>query len=339
MALECFDDIVGLRGACETPTSTSGLWLDDIGIELEEIDAIINKAAIDSIDFFDKKRDFALKQIINVIHTHYANKYKSNSILRSGRIGFGKENLEEVAAAATLKGIEIELCNQSSFVDVFISSLSLQVNFSGTVNVLVYDLFQNKLLDTIPVTAVSGKTVRVYPNKTYKSVRKELDIIFVYDTTAFSSVKTTVTTSGCRSCGDGGSMVQLNQYLSTRSISVLAADSKIVDNLTAVSDTGGMSLMYEVNCNYDEWLCTVSNQIALPILFKTAFEIMDYTINNSFRLNTSTTINIDEAKARRDQYNERYQDSIQSLLQNMKLPEDEKCFECRQKSKQMVILP
>src|SRR3990172_9939332 len=101
MALECFDDIIGLRGSCATPTSNSGLWINDIGIDLEELDAIINKSQIDSIDFFENKRDFAIKQIINLIHTHFSDKYKSNTVLRSGRIGFTKENLESVAAAAT----------------------------------------------------------------------------------------------------------------------------------------------------------------------------------------------------------------------------------------------
>lgn len=338
--LECFEDIVGLRGSCETPTSNSGLWIDDIGIDLAEIDSIINKSQIDSIDFFEKKRDFAIKQIINNIHTHYSDKYKSNTVLRSGRIGYPKENQEAVAASATLKGIELELCNQDSFVDVFISSVSLQVNFVGLVNILVYDLFQNKLLDTIPITTtVSGEITTVYPNKTYKSVRKALDIIFVYDATNFSSVKTTVTQGGCKSCGDGGSMVNLNQYLSTRSISILSTDSKIESNLTASPDTGGLSIMYAIHCNYEEWICTISNLAALPILFKTGYEIMDFAYNNSLRLNTTTTINYDSLLKRRDEYNLRFQESIQNLLQNIKLPNDEKCFECRRKSKNIIILP
>ena len=339
MALECFDDIIGIRGSCDTPVSNSGLFIDDIGIDLQELDSIINKSQSDSISFFENKRDFAIKQIINLIHTHFSDKYKSNTVLRSGRIGFGKENQEVVAASATLKGIEIELCNEDSFVDVYISQLSLQVNFSGAVNVFVYDLFQNKLLDTIAVTAVSGQTVTVYPNKTYKSVRKELDIIFVYDATAFSSVKTTVTQGGCKSCGDGGSMVNLNQYLSTRSISILSADAKIEQNLTASGDTGGLSLMYSIQCNYDEWLCTIANSVALPILFKTGYEIMDYGYNNSLRLNTTTTINWEGLLKRRDEYNLRYQSAIEALLQNIKLPQDEKCFECRQKSKHVIVLP
>src|SRR3990167_11274839 len=339
MALECFEDIIGLRGACETPTSNSGLWMDDIGIELEELDLIINKAQVDSIQFFENKRDFAIKQIIQLIHTHFSDKYKSNTVLDSKRIGFAKENQEVVAAAGTLKGMEIELCNQNSFVDVFVSSVSLQVNTNGAVNVLVYDLFQNKLLDTIAITAVSGQVVTVYPNKTYKSNRKELDIIFVYDATNFTSVKTTVTQGGCKTCGDGGSMVNLNNYLSTRSISVPSASAKIESSLTGIADTGGLSLMYSIQCNYEEWLCTISNSIALPVLFKTAYEVMDYTINNSLRLNTATTINLETAAKRRDEYDKRYQDSIQALLQNIKLPQDEKCFECRQKSKHVVILP
>ena len=337
--LECFEDIIGLRGSCDSPTSISGLWIDDIGIDLAELDSIVNKSQIDSVDFFEKKRDFAIKQIIALIHTHFSDKYKTNTILRSGRIGYGKENQETVAAAATLKGIEIELCNEDSFVDVFVSSISLQVNFAGSVNVFVYDLFQNKLLDTIAITAVSGQIVTVYPHKLYKSVRKELDIIFVYDATAFSSVKTTVTQGGCKSCGDGGSMINLNQYLSTRSISILSADAKIEDNLTASGDTGGLSLIYSIQCNYDEWLCTMSNSIALPILFKTGYEIMDFAYNNSLRLNTTTTINWEGLLKRRDEYDKRYQNSMEALLQNIKLPQDEKCFECRQKSKHVIILP
>lgn len=337
--LECFEDIIGLRGSCDTPTSNSGLWIDDIGIDLEELDSIINKSQSDSVAFFESKRDFALKQIIALVHAHFSDKYKSNTVLDSKRIGFGKENQEVVAAAGTLKGIEIELCNQDSFVDVFVSSISLQVNTNGAVNVLVYDLFQNKLLDTIAITAVSGQTVTVYPNKTYKSLRKELDIIFVYDATAFSSVKTTITQGGCKSCGDGGSMVKLGSYLMTRSVSVLAADAKIESNLTASGDTGGLSLEYSIQCNYDDWLCTISNSVALPILFKTGYEIMDYAYHNSKRLNTTTTINWEDLLARRTEYQTRYEDSINSLLTNIKLPNDEKCFECRQKSKHSIILP
>src|SRR3990167_10071213 len=338
--IDCFDDIIGLRGSCTTPASTSGLWMDDIGIDLAELDSIINKSQIDSVDFFEKKREFALRQIIQLIHTHYSDKYKTNTILRSGRIGFGKENPEVVAASAVLKGIEIELCNDDSFVDVFVSSMSLQVNTNGVVNILVYDLFQNLLLDTIPITAVSGNTVTVYPNKLYKSVRKELDIIFVCDATNFSSVKTTITQgSGCKGCSNGMSMTNLNNYLSTRSVSIQAASAKIESNLTGISDTGGLSLMYAIQCNSEEWLCTIANSIALPVLFKTAYEVMDYTINNSLRLNTATTINLETAAKRRDEYDKRYQTSIEALLQNIKLPQDEKCFECRQKSRHAIILP
>lgn len=339
MALECFEDIIGLRGSCDTPTSNSGLWIDDIGIDLEELDAIINKSQSDSVPFFESKRDFALKQIIALIHTHFSDKYKTNSVLDSKRIGFGKENQETIAAAATMKGIEVELCNKNSFVDLFVSSLSLQANVNGLVNILVYNLFENKLLDTIAITAVSGQVVTVYPNKLYKSNRKELDIIFVYDATTFGSVKTTITQGGCKSCGDGGSMVNLSSYLSTRSITILNADAKIESNLTAAAETGGLSLVYSIQCNYDEWLCTISNAIALPILFKTGFEVMDYAYHNSKRLNSTTTIDWENLLKRRDEYQKRYEDSINTLLTNIKLPNDEKCFECRQKSKNVIILP
>ena len=134
-------------------------------------------------------------------------------------------------------------------------------------------------------------------------------------------------------------MTKLSSYMSARSISVLAADAKIESSLTVASDTGGLSMVYSIQCNYDDWLCTISNAVAMPILFKTGYEVMDYAVNNSLRLNTATTINLDTMKARREEYNARYQSSIENLLQNIKLPADEKCFECRQKSKHVVILP
>lgn len=338
--LECFEDIIGLKGTCDTPVSNSGLWINDVGVSLEELDLIVSKEYSNAQDFFEQKRDFAIKQIIATIHTHFADKYKANSTLRSGRIGFTKENKPAIAGSAgKYKGIELELCNQDSFVDVFISSISLQVNTAGAVNVLVYDLFQGKLLDTIAITAVSGEVVTVYPNKTYKSNRKELDLAFVYDSTGISSVETKITRTGCNSCGDGSSMVNLNQYLSTRSVLIDAADPKTNENLEAVGDTGGLSIMYTLQCNHEDWLCTVSNSIALPILYKTAAEIMEFAVHASKRLNTSTTLDVEKLTERRDLYETRYKDTMENLIQNIKLPQDEKCFECRQKSKHVVILP
>ena len=91
--------------------------------------------------------------------------------------------------------IEVELCNLNSFVDFYLSELSVHVTSTGNVDVLVYDLFQNKLLDTITVAAIANEVVTVFPNKTYSSDRKNLNLIFVYDSTGVNSIQTSVDTN------------------------------------------------------------------------------------------------------------------------------------------------
>lgn len=343
--LECFKDIITLRGHCSDAASVSGLLINDIGISNEELDSMVTKDYNDSFDFFQQKRDFSIKQIVANIHANFVDKYKANSILKSGRIGFTKENLVQIAGEnGKMKGIQIELCNQDSFVDIFISSISLQVNHTGNVDIKVYDLFQGKLLDTIPITAIANEIVTVYPYKTYKSDRRAASIIFVYDTTnstpfGIASVETTVTKGGCKECGSGGTMMKLNQYLSTQSIMIDVADTKIDGNLEGSPDTGGMSIMYEIHCNHEDWLCTISSSVAMPILYKTGAEIMEFALHASNRVNTETILDFDKIRERLELYDLRYKESMLNLLQNMKLPDDEKCFECRIKSKHAIILP
>lgn len=338
--MECFDNIIGLRGSCENPTSKSGLWINEIGVSEEEIDSIITKDFKDAYDFFEKKKSFAIIQIVNNLHSHFSGKYKANSIIKSGRIGFAKKNVESIAGEALLKGIHVEVCNDNSFVDFYLSSLSLQIDTSETdLDVFVYDLYQNKLIDTLKITTVANEITTIYPHKSYKSLRSELDLIFVYDATDKNSVKTSIMEKGCNSCSGGSSMTNLNNYVSARSIKIGLLEQKVYENLDSNSETGGMSMTYSINCNHEQWVCNIANSLALPILFKTAYEIMDFGYNNSQRLNTTTTIDFEKLLSRRDEYESRYQKSMENIIQNIKLPNDEKCFECRQVTKNVIILP
>lgn len=339
--LDCFQNIVTIRGACSDEISASSLLINDVGISIDEIDSIITKDYPDAVSFFNQKRDFAIKQIIANIHSNFQDKYKTTSLITGGRIGFTNENTLPIAGEAnTLKGIELELCNTDSFVDIFISSLSLYSDFTGNVDVKVYDLFENKLIDTITIAAIANKNITVYPNKTYKSNRKQADIIFVYDTTLIGSIKTTIGKQGCRDCGSSGeSYTQINRYLRARSIGINSSIDKIKSNTIGNSDTGGLSIEYSLQCNHEEWLCTISNSMGMPILYKTASEIMEFALHATNRINSETILDFDKIKERLELYDLRFRETMTNLLGNIMLPQDEKCFYCNQKTKNVIILP
>ena len=334
----CFDNIIGIKGICNEFTPTSGLYLNDIGIDIDELNAIVTRAYASGEDLFDTKVSFAIKLITQNIHNHLADKYKAVSVLKGQRLGYFQDNLSLInGSAGNLKGIEVEFCNDHSYVDLFISELSLLVDFTGSVDVKVYDLIRDKLMDTITVATTANKIATVYPFKTYKSSRRHLDIIFVYDSSTINSNKTYLKQSSCTNCGSGSTYS--NAYLTAKSVTIPSASEKIKDNLTQVGDTGGMSLVYNLSCNHEDWLCSISNTIGLPILYKTAAEIMEFGIHNSSRTNSNTMIDYGKMKERFDYYNSQFIESFESTMKNIQLPSDERCFHCNQKSKNVIILP
>mgnify|MGYP001597488207 CR=1 FL=1 len=334
----CFDNIIALRGNCTDATPTSGLYINDIGITVDELNALITKDYASGEALFDAKLSFALKNVTNAIHTHFGGKYLASSVLDGQRMGYFQDNLSLIAGTAdTSKGIWVEFCNDNSYVDLFVSELSLQVNFTGNVDVKVYDLYQNKLLDTLTVPTVAGEISTIYPHKTYKSNRKHLQVIFVYDTTAVSSYKTYLKQGGCTNCGTGSTYS--NSWLTARAVTVLNADTKVRENLTQVGDTGGMSLIYGLSCNHSDWLCSHSNTIAMPVLYRTAAEIMEYGIHNSTRTNSNTMIDYDKMKERMEYYETKFGETFDNILGNMKPPQDKKCFQCNERTRHAVVLP
>jgi len=87
----------------------------------------------------------------NQIHNFLRPKYKGNTAIENFRIGQPEDNLRLIAGSGYLKGVEIDLCQSRSYLDVFVSEIALQLSATQSVDVLVYDLLQNKLLDTITI--------------------------------------------------------------------------------------------------------------------------------------------------------------------------------------------
>lgn len=334
----CLENVVSIRGACTETASNSGLYLDDVDVTLREIENYVTGDYTNAEKLALDKIKFASKKVAAEINTYMQPRYTSNSIIDGQRIGYNLYNKETVAASAKMRGIEIELCKNDSYLQVHISTLDLFVNFSGAVNVFVYDMVQGLLLDTIAVTAVAGQVVTTNVNKTYSARRKGMDLAIIYDVTAIDQYKTEVSVGGCSSCGTGN-IRSINSYISTRGISVGVGDAKINSNLTGDGYTGGLSIVYSVNCDRESWLCSIQNVIAMPILYAAAVDLMRFAIDYSDQFNTTTRIDFERLKNRHDYYLTKYKETINNILPSMKLPNDSLCFECVDRVRSRVTLP
>lgn len=81
--------------------------------------------------------------------------------------------------------------------------------------------------------------------------------------------------------------------------------------------------------------------MAMPLAYATAVEIYNYAIlaSPNQRVNTAVRINVEQLKEARDIAAEQYDLELKAMLQNMRLPDDRHCFDCRKNIKYVTALP
>lgn len=335
--ISCFEDLIPLRGTCDDETSKSGYYANDIDITKEFIDQIITREYRDAKDFHDRKLAFAIKQTSDAVITAMQGNFRTPTLIDSYRAGQYQDNLTLVAGDGYLKGINLDLWNCESFLDVFVSEIALQVTTTGTVDVKVYDLIQDKLLDTIPVATVANEISRVYPHKTYKAGRQKLNLLFAYNS-AGHSANTTYINSGCATCN--GSKPYSNKYERIAAVKIDPGASKISSNLVAMSETGGLSIVHSLSCNHESWLCGFANLLSLPILYNYGVAVMEFamSVSPNERINTTTAINAEILKERRDLYRTWFNQVFSEKLSNIKTPKDRECFNCKESVRHVISI-
>ena len=121
----------------------------------------------------------------------------------------------------------------------------------------------------------------------------------------------------------------------------LTTDGTSVLTSTAKKYTQGMSMVYNVNCDREGWLCSIGGLMALPLAYATAVEIYNYglTASQSKRVNTAVSVTPEALTTARDIAETRYMDEVSAMLQNMRLPDDRHCFDCNKNVKYVTALP
>jgi hypothetical protein len=330
----CFDNIIAIRELCESPVPTSGFYLNDIGINKTEIEQIITSEYPSVQAFIDQKAAFAVQKVTSEIYSYLSPMFKADSVLAGARIGSEDKN-KTLITQSGLVGVKVKIHNPNSYIDFVLSDLSLWVDVTQTVNILVYDLTQGKLLQTMPVQVVAGEITTVYDKVIVPAPRKSMLIWIGYDATGINSYKT-VTHNGCSDCfGD------------TFNHKFIQATGATVDNtflngsVGNLSHTAGIAFNYSVNCNHFDWLCSHRSILGIPFLYKTGIEICNHALLSAPNQRTMaiTNVNVDLMEQKLAYFTDEYDKSMRNILTNMRVPQDRNCFECSQRVVSKTILP
>lgn len=336
--MACFDDVLALKELCDETTPFSGIYLNDIGITKSFINDIITsdyqEAGEDAIStFVNSKTRHAIRVVKGAIHSKFGGLINSTSLIVDHRLGYTQNDMTAVAGG-DFRGIQMTLNNYTNHVNATISSISLQVNTTGNVDILVYDLFQDKLIETIPITAVSGEIVTVYPHLIIESYGRPLNLAFVYDATGITSVQTYVRDGQC--CGITSCTTSFMTAKGVTNSSGVFTNQ----NMTQINHTAGLSITYSLNCDMYSWMCDYAQVLALPIAYKAASEIYLHGIQTFFqRSSNNSNLNVEQMKETQGFYELQFREQLDSILHNMAVPKETACFQCKTPARTAVVLP
>ena len=332
----CWDNFIGVDSTC-TPISGSGYNFIDVGISKSELDSYIGAEFENGQELAQNKVNFAAKSVQSVLNTSFGGKFKIASLLDNQRVGVFQDNkIQDAAAAGTLKGIQLEVCNTQSYLNFNLTAISLQVENTGPVDVDIYDLIQDKLLDTVTVDTVAGQIVRIPVNFSYLANRQKLNLFIGYNAT-FPSYRTNVYQGGCSSC-NGSDWRFSSKYVRNQAGTIGVASPKLDQNVDSSNNTGGLSIEYGVSCDFSQWMCSIKASVALAVLYRASEMIMSYALSQK-QWNSNTAIRREDVKERKKEYGDEFKMQMAEVLSNMTIPTDSTCFQCDGPAKTTLKLP
>ena len=148
-------------------------------------------------------------------------------------------------------------------------------------------------------------------------------LAIVYDTTGIHSYKTTLSSSGCVSCGRNDSRSSGFITISSKEI-----ESPYVKNtLSSKNETSGLQVDYSIVCDPSLWLCSIRTELGLAMLYRTAYELLAYSLNSGGQFSNQKVTNSERNQERLTLFEYNYGQQLEKFLKSVKFPTG-RCFEC-----------
>lgn len=350
----CYASLVGLKG-CQNQDPSTGLYIDTLGINETFLGQLITDQYNSGQELFNDKLELSYKRISNEILTRLSPSLKADTIIENRRIGQVLTNYNNTQSAllnGEYGGIRIKINpNETSFLNFYLSDITLHIDPINTnIEIYVFDLITMKLIESFTYTTGS---INQFIGKQYKSARKKLDLAFVYNQSMLAA-KTVTKGGSCTTCGGNIKYSHICPFVDAVGINLSVNGGSIhtVGSTKNVMYTSGMSINYNINCDRESFICSIGGNIAMALAYLTAVEIYDYALTTSpnQRINTSVIINrgqkpfatasaVEGIVAARDIATEKYNSELTNLISNIRLPEDNNCFDCKKNIKYVVSLP
>jgi hypothetical protein len=347
----CIESLIGLK-ECSLPEPSTGLYIDELGINQTFLGQIITDQYVSGVDLFIDKRQFAWRKLSSDVLLRLTPAMKADTVIEGKRIGqvlTDYSNLQLPLGSGRYGGIRLKINpNNLSYLNLYISDINLAIDDTN-INVDVY-IFDMTTLKLVKIINYLQGNVEQFIGEEFKAGRKKLDLAIVYESQV-NAVKFIPKKGSCYDCGGNVREAHICPFVDAVGIELTTDGTNVLSSASS-KYTRGMSLNYNVNCDRQSWMCSIGGLMAMPLAYLTAAEIYNYalTIAPNQRVNTVVTINkgskpfatspaFEGIVAARDAAIENYNNELNALIQNMRLPDDNHCWDCRKNYKYVTALP
>lgn len=354
--LACFENFIGINNVCSPVAPTSGLYLNQLpGMTIKVAQKIMTSENESAVTFLNECIDFGLRETIEDVRKAAYPYIRMNSVIENNTVGYWKDDLVPVALeAGKYKGIRIRI-DEYPYLSFNLSAIWLQLDASVTTNIKIFDLISGTQLGSdIPITTVANKPTRVVVNLKFPTNKQRLHLFIAYDSSVAGTFQTLIgqgIAGDCYSCGQIPKGY-CDDYCYFYGGKIDQGDAKISTNIEAISGSGGMSLDYSLSCNPENFICNISNAIALPALYRIGAQIMLEAKLNTERLNSLVTIHSATVDIQYSYYLERYNEMMygqrvsdennvrdkSGIIRSLKFPDDI-CFICSEPAQIATLMP
>ena len=324
--MNCFNDMISVGGSCETSHTYN---LTSVDITESFLNKIVGSEYDNGADLGRAKIDFAAKEMSQSASDFFSRNAYTTSVIEQNTIG--RRNEGQLVAGFTKSGIRFKLLNNTAHVKLSLVTIQLQLDTTADVTVYVYDLHDGSVIGSKVVSVVSGiiATANIEISKSYS--KRNTDLAVVYDSSSFDSYKYTVT-ANCANCD---TFHRVGQFVEASAVDFTG--QVLAENAITKTHTSGLSVVYSLCCDYSDFLCSIKNQLALPLLHKIAADIYFYQLSNT-RWNDRSDDEKENVMAKIKVHAENYEDGMKRTLQNMGTPNNI-CFGCSDKLRLVNTLP
>ena len=325
MPTTCLTDLIFVPDGCTSTPSNKVSLATLPGFDLYQADYVSDAQQSSGYDVMTAAVERAGDKIVSDFRSFMDIKGRFNSVVDKGTIGYFDENkVNDAAKVGKYAGVEI-LVSDYPYLKFNLNSVSIFFAGAVTDNIYVIDVIQGTIIDTIPFTSVAGQITEVLINKSYPTNGQDLHLMIAVDAGLSAAFDTWINPTSCASCTKGRRS-RFSDLLFTRAVETSKTGSLTDTNLVGIGYTHGVSLNYSIECDDNTWMCQFSNRLRRAMLYASGVELMD-EILFSDRLNNVTTINKEDANEKRSLYVQYYNTEMQTLLTNLRLPND-RCYTC-----------